>query len=72
MAIQPIPFDAREAQPMDVRAEEGDTIELKRTYCKVCMTNCGIVAEVAAAFAALTAAAFWLTNAAAALTADAS
>ncbi len=36
-----------EAQPMDVVAEEGDTIELKRTYCKICMTCCGLVAEVA-------------------------
>ena len=22
-------------------------VELKRTYCKVCMSNCGLVAEVA-------------------------
>ena len=38
----------REAQPLKVSAAEGETIELKRTYCKICMTNCGIVAEVAA------------------------
>lgn len=36
-----------EAQPMDVCLEDGETVELKRTYCKVCMTNCGLVAEVA-------------------------
>lgn len=32
---------------MPVQIEEGDRVELKRTYCKVCMTNCGLVVEVA-------------------------
>ena len=35
------------AAPLPVTASDGDRIELKRTYCKVCMTNCGLVAEVA-------------------------
>lgn len=47
MAIKPIAFDPAEAQPIPMQMEEGDVVELKRTYCKVCMTNCGIVAEVA-------------------------
>jgi anaerobic selenocysteine-containing dehydrogenase len=42
MASQPV-----EAQPMKVEAAEGDKVELKRTYCKVCMTMCGLIAEVA-------------------------
>ena len=47
MASQAQTWEAREAQPLAVAAAEDDTIELKRTYCKICMTNCGLVAEVA-------------------------
>jgi anaerobic selenocysteine-containing dehydrogenase len=47
MATQPIAWDTTEAKPMLIERAEGDRIELKRTYCKVCMTNCGLVAEVA-------------------------
>ena len=41
------PFDVIEAQPQPVSAAPDEPVELKRTYCKVCMTNCGLVAEVA-------------------------
>jgi anaerobic selenocysteine-containing dehydrogenase len=37
---------AREAQPLRVEVAEGEEVTLKKTYCKVCMTNCGMVAEV--------------------------
>ena len=47
MATQPAEQDFREAQPIPVFAEEGDRIEFKKTYCKVCSTNCGLVVEVA-------------------------
>lgn len=47
MASQLIGADIEEAQPIPVCLEEGDRVELKRTYCKVCSTNCGLVAEVA-------------------------
>jgi len=47
MASQDQIWATREAQPMPVTAEPGEEIELKRTYCKICMTNCGLVAEVA-------------------------
>src|SRR5258706_9986049 len=47
MATQPFIPQSSEAQPMPVGLEDGDRVELKRTYCKVCSTNCGIVAEVA-------------------------
>jgi len=35
------------ARPLPVEAEPGDRVTLKKTYCKICMTNCGLVAEVA-------------------------
>jgi anaerobic selenocysteine-containing dehydrogenase len=47
MATQSIDYGAQEATPVPVFLEEGDRVELKRTYCKVCSTNCGLVAEVA-------------------------
>ena len=47
MASQDQIWATREAQPAPVTAEPGEEIELKRTYCKICMTNCGLVAEVA-------------------------
>ena len=47
MASQPIDFNTGEARPLPVHAEDGEEIAFKRTYCKVCSTNCGIVAEVA-------------------------
>ena len=40
------PF-ADEPQPIPVQREPGDRIEFKKTYCKICMTNCGLVVEVA-------------------------
>lgn len=42
-----IEWNGKEAQPLTVEALKGDNIELKRTYCKVCMSNCGLIAEVA-------------------------
>lgn len=47
MSIEPIAWDNREAQPQPVTRAGGDVIVHKRTYCKVCMTNCGLIAEVA-------------------------
>lgn len=47
MASQPREDTYPEPQPAPVSAKEGEPITLKRTYCKVCMTNCGLVAEVA-------------------------
>jgi anaerobic selenocysteine-containing dehydrogenase len=47
MATQPIDQPVREPQPLPVAAKDGDVITRKKTYCKVCMTNCGLVAEVA-------------------------
>lgn len=47
MASQPVISERPEAQPIEVFAEEGETVTLKQTYCKVCMTMCGLVAEVA-------------------------
>jgi anaerobic selenocysteine-containing dehydrogenase len=47
VASQPVNWEPVEAQPQAVEAAEGETVELKRTYCKVCMTMCGLVAEVA-------------------------
>ncbi len=47
MATQFSDYGSTEAQPTPVRAEPGDKIEFKRTYCKICMTNCGLVVEVA-------------------------
>jgi hypothetical protein len=46
VTIEIIDMDTREAQPQVVQATEGEAIELKRTYCKVCMTICGLVAEL--------------------------
>ena len=40
-------WNGREAQPQPVTAAEGESITFKRTYCKICMVNCGLVAEVA-------------------------
>ncbi|MGE3692857.1 MAG: molybdopterin-dependent oxidoreductase [Novosphingobium sp.] len=36
-----------EAKPIPQTADEGDRIEWKKTYCKVCSTNCGILVQVA-------------------------
>lgn len=47
MATRFVGDDIPDPQPVPVQARDGDRIELKRTYCKVCMTNCGLVAEVA-------------------------
>jgi anaerobic selenocysteine-containing dehydrogenase len=47
VTIEIIDMDTREAQPQAVQAAEGEAVELKRVYCKVCMTVCGLVAEVA-------------------------
>lgn len=47
MATRHIDYGSEEARPLPVEAEDGDRIEHKRTYCKVCMTNCGLIAEVA-------------------------
>ena len=47
MASQPILPERPEAQPLAMEALPGETVTLKRTYCKVCMTMCGLVAEVA-------------------------
>ena len=47
MAGHAIHSASREAQPAPVSAAEGERVESKRTYCKVCMTMCGLVAEVA-------------------------
>ena len=47
MASQPYVWDGIEAAPVAQQLEPGDRVEAKRTYCKVCMTNCGLVAEVA-------------------------
>lgn len=41
------PQSAIEARPLAMAADPGEPVELKRTYCKVCMTNCGLVVEVA-------------------------
>lgn len=43
----PIDLGFREARPLPVQAAANEKVELKRTYCKVCMTICGLVAEVA-------------------------
>ena len=40
-------WNGNEAKPLEVSAAEGETIEHKHTYCKVCMVHCGLVAEVA-------------------------
>ena len=47
MATQPIEARRAEAQPVKVQAEPGESIETKKTYCKVCMTMCGLEVEVA-------------------------
>jgi anaerobic selenocysteine-containing dehydrogenase len=47
MATRSLDREIPEAQPIPVAAEPGDRIEIKPTYCKVCMTNCGMLAEVA-------------------------
>lgn len=46
MATHPI-LERPEAQPLPVGAEPGDVVDFKKTYCKICVTHCGIVAEVA-------------------------
>ena len=42
-------FDAapREPQPLEVRGADGEPVEVKRTYCKICMVGCGLEVEVA-------------------------
>lgn len=47
MASEFADWDGLEARPQDVTLQDGDRVETRRTYCKVCMTNCGLVAEVA-------------------------
>jgi anaerobic selenocysteine-containing dehydrogenase len=46
VATNPI-LERVEAQPLAVSADPGDAVELRKTYCKICVTHCGIVAEVA-------------------------
>jgi anaerobic selenocysteine-containing dehydrogenase len=46
MATNPI-IERPEPQPLPVQADPGDEIAVKQTYCKVCMTNCGLEVTVA-------------------------
>jgi len=47
MATDPIALERPEPRPIPISAEPDDVVTFKKTYCKVCMTNCGLVAEVA-------------------------